>query len=99
MRTLLFLLAGFLLVGTSFILGKLFLESCPEASTWATSLFIVVWLALAAANLMAGVARAGYTIAEELPILSADIRSSGALHASSSVEGLLIGVAVSCEET
>jgi hypothetical protein len=68
MRTLLFLLAGFLLVGASCILGKLFLESYPEASTWATRLFIVVWLALAAANLMAGVARAGYTIAEELPI-------------------------------
>jgi hypothetical protein len=68
MRTLLFLLAGFLLVGASFILGKLFLESYREASTWATRLFIVVWLALAAANLMAGVARAGYTIAEELPI-------------------------------
>ena len=68
MRTLLFLLAGFLLVGASFILGKLFLESYPGASTWATRLFIVVWLALAAANLTAGVARAGYTIAEELPI-------------------------------
>jgi hypothetical protein len=68
MRTLLFLLAGFLLVGASFILGKLFLQSYPEAITWATSLFIVVWLALAAANLVAGVVRAGYSIAEEFPI-------------------------------
>ena len=68
MRTLLFLLAGFLLVGASFILGKLFLDSYAEAITWATSLFIVVWLALAAANLMAGVRRAGYSIAEELPL-------------------------------
>jgi hypothetical protein len=68
MRTLLFLLAGFLLVGASFILGKLFLDSYAEAVTWATSLFIVVWLAVAAANLMAGVTRAGYSIAEELPL-------------------------------
>ena len=68
MRTLLSLLAGFLLVGASSILGKLFLEPFAEAITWATNLFIVVWLALAAANLVAGAARAGYTIAEELPI-------------------------------
>jgi hypothetical protein len=68
MRTLLFLLAGFLLVGASFILGKLFLDSYAEATTWATSLFIVVWFALAAANLMAGVTRAGFGIVEELPL-------------------------------
>jgi hypothetical protein len=68
LRTPLFLLAGFLLVGTSFILGKLFLEIFPKAGTWATTLFLLVWFALAAANLIAGVTRAGYTIAEELPI-------------------------------
>jgi len=67
MRTLLFLLAGFLLVGASFILGKLFLDLYAGAITWATSLFIVLWLAVAAANLVAGVRRAGYGIAEELP--------------------------------
>lgn len=68
MRTLLFLLAGFLLVGTSFILGKLFIETFPKAGTWATVLFVLVWFAVAAANLTAGVTRAGYTFVEELPI-------------------------------
>lgn len=68
MRTPLFLLAGFLLVSASFILGKLFLETYPRAGTWAASFFILVWLALAAVNLIAGVTRAGYTVAEELPI-------------------------------
>jgi hypothetical protein len=68
MRTLLFLLAGLLLVGASFILGKMFLASYPEADKWATRLFMVVWLGVAAANLMAGVLRAGYTVGEELPI-------------------------------
>jgi hypothetical protein len=68
MRTPLFLLAGLLLVGASFILGKLFLETYPKAGTWATYLFMLVWLVLAASNLVAGVTRAGYTVAEELPI-------------------------------
>jgi hypothetical protein len=67
-RTVWFMLAGFLLVGASFILGKLFLETHPQANTWATSLFIVIWLALATTNLVAGVTHAGYTVAEELPI-------------------------------
>jgi len=68
MRTLLFLLAGFVLVGASFLVGKLFVESYPKAGTWAMSLFVLVWLALAALNLIAGVTRAGYTVGDELPI-------------------------------
>ena len=68
MRTLLFLLAGFMLVGTACILGELLLESYASASPWAPSLFVVIWLALAAANLIAGVTHAGYTVTEELPI-------------------------------
>jgi hypothetical protein len=68
MRTTLFLLAGLLLVGATAILGRLFGEAYPRAIGWATVAFIVVWFALAAANLIAGVTRAGYTVAEELPI-------------------------------
>ena len=68
MRTPLFLLAGLLLVGATAILGRLFEATYPKAIGWATVAFIVLWLALAAVNLIAGVTRAGYTVAEELPI-------------------------------
>ena len=68
MRTPLFILAGFMLVGAAGILGKLFLETYPTASTWAAGLFVVMWFALSATNMIAGVTHAGYTVAEELPI-------------------------------
>lgn len=68
MRTSLFLLAGLLLAGASFILARLFAQPYAKAGTWATLLFIVLWLALTGANLVTGVTRAGYTVAEELPI-------------------------------
>jgi hypothetical protein len=68
MRTYLFLGAGVLMLAASCILGKLFSETYPTALAWSTGLFIVVWCALAALNLFAGVTRAGYGVAEELPI-------------------------------
>jgi hypothetical protein len=68
MRTSLFLLAGLLLAGASFILGRLFQQTYPQAGSWATFLFIALWLALASANLAAGVTKAGYAVTEELPI-------------------------------
>ena len=43
-------------------------EPFPSALTWATALFVLVWLALAGANLLGGVTRAGYAFGEELPI-------------------------------
>ena len=69
MRTGLFLAAGFLLLGASLILGKLFSSNYPDAVRWSVALFIGVWLALAGTNLWVGVARAGYSVAEELPIM------------------------------
>jgi hypothetical protein len=68
MRTIQFLLAGFLLMGAFLWLGKLFsgqFADAPRVATWA---FVVVWLAMAAVNMWVGVARAGYSIGEELPI-------------------------------
>ena len=70
MRTGLFLLSGFLLLAASLILGKLFSANYPGATTVATVLFVVLWLAIAVTNMWVGVARAGYTVAEELPILA-----------------------------
>jgi hypothetical protein len=70
MRTALFLLCGFLFLAGSLILGKLFSANYPASTTLATALFIVLWLAIAATNMWIGVAKAGYSVAEELPILA-----------------------------
>jgi hypothetical protein len=69
MRTALFLLAGFLLLGASTIVGRLFAPSYPSAPTVATVAFLALWLALTSFNLWVGVEKAGYTFGEELPIL------------------------------
>lgn len=70
MRTALFLLAGFLLLGAALILGRLFSENYPPATTAATVAFALVWLGLAGFNMWVGVARAGYSVADELPIFA-----------------------------
>lgn len=69
MRTALFLTAGVLLLAATFILARLFAESYPLATTWATAGFVVLWLVITGANMWVGVTRAGYSAAEELPIL------------------------------
>jgi len=68
MRTLLFLVVGLLLLAACLLLGRLFAGSYPGATELATIAFISLWLAIAGANLWVGVARAGYTITDELPI-------------------------------
>jgi len=69
MRTGLFILAGFLLLAVSFILSRLFSNYFPSAGTVAISTFLALWLALTGFNMWVGVVRAGYSAAEELPIL------------------------------
>ena len=68
MRTALFLVAGFLLLGAFLILGRLFAAQYPEASRLATLAYLAVWLIVAGTNMWLGVAKAGYTIGDELPI-------------------------------
>jgi hypothetical protein len=68
MRTALFLVAGLLLLAGVLLLGKLFSSNYPEAPRLATIAFVVLWLAIAGANMWVGVAKAGYSVAEELPI-------------------------------
>jgi hypothetical protein len=70
MRTGLFLLSGFLFLAASLIVGKLFSANYPGGTTVATVLFIALWFVIASANMWVGVARAGYSVAEELPILA-----------------------------
>jgi len=69
MRTGLFLLAGFLLLAASLVLAKLFSENYPSATAVATAVFVALWLALTGFNMWVGVVKAGYSPAEELPIL------------------------------
>jgi hypothetical protein len=69
MRTGLFLLAGFLLLAAFFVIAKLFSQNYPSAALVATAAFVVSWLALTGFNMWVGVARAGYSVAEELPVL------------------------------
>jgi hypothetical protein len=68
MRTALFLLAGFLLLAAAMLLGKLFSTNYPGATFAATVVYVALWFIIAGANMWVGVARAGYSVAEELPI-------------------------------
>ena len=68
MRTALFLLAGFLLLGAALLLGKLFSTHYPGAAFAATVAYVALWFIVAGANMWVGVARAGYSVTEELPI-------------------------------
>jgi len=68
MRTALFLLAGFLLLGACIVLAKLFSTNYPAATGVATAIYLVLWLVVAGFNMWVGVAKAGYSVSEELPI-------------------------------
>ena len=68
MRTPLFLIVGFLLLAASALLGRLFSSNFPNATYVSTAIFVVLWLGISGANLWVGVAKAGYSLTEELPI-------------------------------
>lgn len=69
MRTALFLVAGLLLLVACALLGRLFSNHYPAAPLVATATFVALWFVIAAVNMWIGVARAGYSATEELPIL------------------------------
>lgn len=70
MRTGLFMLAGFLLLTAFLLLGRLFSTNYPAASMTAVVTYVALWLVIAALNMWVGVAKAGYSVAEELPIFA-----------------------------
>ena len=70
MRTGLFLIAGFLMLAAALLLGRLFSANYPGATVVATVAYVALWFAIAAANMWVGVARAGYSVAEELLIFA-----------------------------
>jgi hypothetical protein len=68
MRTLFFLLGGCVLWTVCLGAAKLLANSSPDSTRIATGVFLVAWLVVAGANMWAGVTKAGYSVAEELPI-------------------------------
>jgi hypothetical protein len=59
--------AGLVLLGLFALVGW-WLGGGPQSTMTAAQLFIPVWLAVALLNMWLGVSRAGYSVAEELPI-------------------------------
>ena len=70
MRTGLFLIAGFLLLAASLLLERLFSATYPSASVAAIIAYVALWFVIAVANMGIGVAKAGYSFNEELPIFA-----------------------------
>jgi hypothetical protein len=68
MRTVLFLVSGLLLLAAFLLLGRLLSASYPAATLVATVAYVALWFIIAGANMWVGVAKAGYSTAEELPI-------------------------------
>jgi hypothetical protein len=67
MRTLIIVLGGFVLLAACVLAARrLGGSSAPMGS--AVGIFILAWFAVAAINMWFGVARAGYSFREELPI-------------------------------
>ncbi len=64
MHTIMVVLGGFLLLGVCLLAGRL----AAKPMAMAALIFIPIWLAAALINLWLGVSRAGYSVAEELPI-------------------------------
>lgn len=62
------ILAGFALLALCLLVGR-FMSSAPAAGlVLASKVFVALWLVASAVNLWIGVSRAGYSVAEELPI-------------------------------
>lgn len=68
MHVLLVMVAGLMLLGVFALLGWLWGAS-GAAVALAAKVFVPAWLLVAAANMWVGVAHAGYSVREELPIL------------------------------
>jgi hypothetical protein len=69
MRTALFLISGILLMASLLIPARMFAEHWPSAPNLALALGLALWLAIVCINMWLGVSKAGYSVAEETPIL------------------------------
>ena len=69
MRTVVIILSGLVILGIAELAGWR-LGGGTQSMVIATKIFIPVWLVVAVINMWIGVSRAGYSVAEELPIFS-----------------------------
>lgn len=68
MHMLMVVMGGLVLLGVFLLFGQLWGGTAPALGT-AAKVFIPVWLIVSVVNLWIGVSKAGYTVAQELPIL------------------------------
>ena len=68
MRTIIIILGGCLLLGLCLLAGRWIGSSGAAGIGSAVKVFLPIWLVAALANMWVGVARAGYSVGEELPI-------------------------------
>jgi len=64
MRTIMILVGGFVLLGVCLLASR----GLASSLALGAKVFIPIWLLVAATNMWIGVSRAGYSVAEELPI-------------------------------
>jgi hypothetical protein len=69
MHTILVIAAGLLLLGICLALGRLIGGPGPAPLATAARSFVPVWLFGSLINMWVGVSQAGYSLAEELPVL------------------------------
>ena len=67
MRTLIIILGGLLLLAVALLVGR-WIGVGSHGMATAAKIFLPAWLAIALLNMWIGVARAGYSVKEELPI-------------------------------
>jgi hypothetical protein len=68
MRTMIIILGGFVLLAVGFGVARLIGSHVAAATGTAVKIFITIWFVVAAVNMWIGVAQAGYSFTEELPI-------------------------------
>jgi hypothetical protein len=68
MRTMTIILGGFALLAACIVAARRLAGSAAAPIGSAVAIFITAWFVIAAINMWFGVARAGYSFKEELPI-------------------------------
>ena len=68
MRTLLFILGGFVLLAVCLAAGKSMAGGFGDGMRMSLVAFAALWFVVAAANMWIGIHKGGYSFGEELPI-------------------------------
>lgn len=68
MRTMIIIVGGFVLLAGCIGVARLIGSNASAPMSAAVKIFIAMWFVVAAVNMWIGVAQAGYSFTEELPI-------------------------------